>query len=193
MTFDNIYHEHTNYWSITSLNKFLNDLDLKIFDVEEINTHGGSIRVYVTQKNDIEINESVYEYLNYEEDFGLKKISTYLNFGKKIENLKQSVSRNLKKLNEKYSLIVGYGAPAKATTALNYFNIKNEIKYIIEDNPLKKGKFVPGVNIPIIQKRDIEDKNSLLLVLAWNFFDEIKNNNNNLTKDIISIKDLEKN
>lgn len=192
LTFDNIYHEHTNYWSITSLNKFLNNLNLRIFDVEEINTHGGSIRVYVTQDNDIEINKSVSEYLNYEEDFGLKEISTYLNFGKKIENLKQCVSRNIKKLNEKYSSIVGYGAPAKATTALNYFNIKNEIKYIIEDNPLKKGKFIPGVNIPVVQKRDIEDKNSLLLVLAWNFFEEIKNNNINLTKDIISIKDLEK-
>ena len=192
LTFDNIYHEHTNYWSITSLNKFLNNLNLRIFDVEEINTHGGSIRVYVTQDNDIEINKSVSEYLNYEEDFGLKEISTYLNFGKKIENLKQCVSRNIKKLNEKYSSIVGYGAPAKATTALNYFNIKNEIKYIIEDNPLKKGKFIPGVNIPVVQKRDIEDKNSLLLVLAWNFFEEIKNNNSNLTKDIISIKDLEK-
>ena len=192
LTFDNIYHEHTNYWSITSLYKFLNNLNLKIFDVEEINTHGGSIRVYVTQENDIEINKSVSEYLNYEEDFGLKKISTYMNFGKKIENLKKCVSRNIKKLNEKYSLIVGYGAPAKATTALNYFNIKSEIKYIIEDNPLKKGKFIPGVNIPVVQKIDIEDKNSLLLVLAWNFFDEIKKNNSNLTKDIISIKDLEK-
>ena len=192
LTFDNIYHEHTNYWSITSLNKFLNDLDLKIFDLEEINTHGGSIRVYVTQEKDIEINKSVYEYLKNEENFGLKKISTYQNFGKNIENLKQRVSKNLNKLNEKYSTIVGYGAPAKATTALNYFNIKDEIKFIIEDNPLKKGKYVPGVNIPIVQKRDIEDKNSLLIVLAWNFFEEIKKYNSSLTQDIISIKDLEK-
>ena len=63
LTFDNIYHEHTNYWSITSLNKFFKNLNLRIFDVEEINTHGGSIRVYVSQENDIEINKSVKKYL----------------------------------------------------------------------------------------------------------------------------------
>ena len=191
LTFDNIYHEHTNYWSLTALKRFFEDLELKIFDVEEINTHGGSIRVYVSQEKDIEIQNSVNEILIKEEKFGLKKISTYLEFGKKIENLKKKVIKNLKNLKNEHNNIIGYGAPAKATTALNYFNIKKEIDFIVEDNPLKHGKFVPGVNIPIFSKKKIKEQESVILVLAWNFFDEIKNNNKNIAKKFINIKDLE--
>ena len=83
LTFDNIYHEHVNYWSLTSLITFFKDLDLIIFDVEEINTHGGSIRIYASQDKKIKISSSVIELLNKEEQFGLKQINTYLNFGKK--------------------------------------------------------------------------------------------------------------
>ena len=192
LTFDNIYHEHTNYWSLTALNRFFENLELKIFDVEEINTHGGSIRVYISKEKDIEIQNSVNELLKKEEKFGLKEISTYLEFGKKVENLKKEVTKNLENLKKKYHSIVGYGAPAKATTALNYFNIKSEIDFIVEDNPLKHGKFVPGVNIAILPKEKIKDKKSLILVLAWNFFEEIKKNNANITNDFINIKSLEK-
>ena len=192
LTFDNIYHEHTNYWSLTALNRFFENLELKIFDVEEINTHGGSIRVYISKEKNIEIQNSVNELLKKEEKFGLKEISTYLEFGKKVENLKKEVIKNLENLKKKYHSIVGYGAPAKATTALNYFNIKSEIDFIVEDNPLKHGKFVPGANIPILPKEKIKDKKSLILVLAWNFFEEIKKNNANITNDFINIKSLEK-
>ena len=192
LTFDNIYHEHTNYWSLTALNRFFENLELKIFDVEEINTHGGSIRVYISKEKDIEIQNSVNELLKKEEKFGLKEISTYLEFGKKVENLKKEIVKNLKNLKKKYSNIVGYGAPAKATTALNYFNIKSEIDFIVEDNPLKHGKFVPGVNIPILPKEKIKGKKVLILVLAWNFFEEIKKNNANIANDFINIKSLEK-
>ena len=192
LTFDNIYHEHTNYWSLTALNRFFENLELKIFDVEEINTHGGSIRVYISKEKDIEIKNSVNELLEKEEKFGLKEISTYLDFGKKVENLKKEVVKNLKNLKKKYPNIVGYGAPAKASTTLNYFNIKEEIDFIVEDNPLKHGKFIPGVNIPIVSKKQIKDKNSAILVLAWNFFDEIKKDNTNLSNSFINIKSLEK-
>ena len=191
LTFDNIYHEHTNYWSLTALNKFFENLELKIFDVEEIDTHGGSIRVYVSKEKNIEVQSSVKDFLNREEKFGLKKISTYLEFGKKIENLKKKVIKNLKKLNDKYPTIVGYGAPAKATTALNYFNINKEIDFIIEDNKLKQGKFIPSVNIPIVSKERIKNKKFLVLVLAWNFFEEIKKNNKSISDNFISIKSLE--
>ena len=192
LTFDNIYHEHTNYWSLTALNRFFENLELKIFDVEEINTHGGSIRVYISKEKDIEIKNSVNELLEKEEKFGLKEISTYLDFGKKVENLKKEVVKNLKNLKKKYLNIVGYGAPAKASTTLNYFNIKEEIEFIVEDNPLKHGKFIPGVNISIVSKKKIKDKNSAILVLAWNFFDEIKKDNTNLSNSFINIKSLEK-
>ncbi len=193
LTFDNIYHEHTNYWSLTSLTNFLKSIELIIFKVEKINTHGGSIRVYICQDKNISVDNSVVVALKEEESFGLRNISTYLDFGKKVENLKKEVVVNLKELKKKHPTIVGYGAPAKATTALNFFNINNkEIDFIIEDNSLKQGKFVPGVNIPIVSKDKIKDKNSPILVMAWNFFEEIKKNNKDLSNNFINIKSLEK-
>jgi nucleoside-diphosphate-sugar epimerase/dTDP-4-dehydrorhamnose 3,5-epimerase-like enzyme/SAM-dependent methyltransferase len=191
LTFDNIYHEHTNYWSLFTLNKFLRELDLFIFKVERINTHGGSIRVYVSQNKDMKIDVSVENMIKDEEKYGLKKLSTYINFGKKIQNLKKQVLENLKLLKIKNKNIIGYGAPAKATTALNFFNIKNEINYIIEDNHLKHGKYLPGVNIKILSKKDVKLKDPIVLVLAWNFLEEIKKNNKDLSSKFISIKDLE--
>jgi nucleoside-diphosphate-sugar epimerase/dTDP-4-dehydrorhamnose 3,5-epimerase-like enzyme/SAM-dependent methyltransferase len=192
LTFDNIYHEHTNYWSLSALNTFFDNLNLKIFKVENINTHGGSIRVYISQEEDITIDSSVKTLLKEEEHFGLKNISTYLEFGKKIETLKNIVIKNLKTLKKKHTNIIGYGAPAKATTALNYFNINKEINFIVEDNKLKHGKFVPGVNIPIVSKDKIENIKTPILVLAWNFFDEIKKNNHRISDTFINIKELEK-
>ena len=86
---------------------------------------------------------------------------------------------------------MGYGSPAKATTALNFFGISKEIEYIVEDNKLKHGKFLPGMKIPIKSKNGIKGKPDYALVLAWNFFDEIKKNNSELAHKFISIKDLE--
>ena len=192
LTFDNIYHEHTNYWSLLTLNSFLEKLELKIFKVEKINTHGGSIRVYVSKDKEILVDESVKITLQEEEEFGLRDISTYIEFGKKIESLKKEVVKNIGILKKNYSSIVGYGAPAKATTALNFFNISKEIDYIVEDNKLKHGKYIPGVNIKIVSKKEINNKDQVILVLAWNFFDEIKRNNNDLLNDFINIKNLEK-
>ncbi|MDA8828907.1 NAD-dependent epimerase/dehydratase family protein [Candidatus Pelagibacter bacterium] len=192
LTFDNIYHEHTNYWSLLTLNSFFEKLELKIFKVEKINTHGGSIRVYVSKDKEILVDESVKITLQEEEEFGLRDISTYIEFGKKIESLKKEVVKNIGILKKNYSSIVGYGAPAKATTALNYFNISKEIDYIVEDNKLKHGKYIPGVNIKIVSKKEINNKDQVILVLAWNFFDEIKRNNNDLLNDFINIKNLEK-
>ena len=95
-------------------------------------------------------------------------------------------------MKENNSKIIGYGSPAKATTALNFFGISNEIDFIVEDNELKHGKFLPGMKIPIISKEKIKNKPNYALVLAWNFFDDIKKKNSDLAEKIISIKDLEK-
>ena len=99
----------------------------------------------------------------------------------------------MKKLRDKNNLIIGYGAPAKATTALNFFGISKEIDFIVEDNKLKHDKFIPGVKIPIKNKSYIKNKNNTLVVLAWNFFQDIKKNNDNLSDNFINIKDLETN
>tara|TARA_B100002051_G_scaffold78102_1_gene74719 strand:- start:812 stop:3355 length:2544 start_codon:yes stop_codon:yes gene_type:complete len=191
LTFDNIYHEHYNYWSLTSLINFFNQFNAKIFRAEKIDTHGGSLRIYVSKKNKIKIENNVKNLIKEEEKFGIKKFQTYQNFGKKVYKIRDNVIKNIKKLKKENKEIIGYGSPAKATTALNFFGISDEINFIVEDNKLKHGKFIPGVKIPIKNKTKIKDKNNTVIVLAWNFFKEIKSNNENLSKNFISIKDLE--
>ncbi len=192
LTFDNIYHEHYNYWSLTSLKNFFKHFKLKIFRAEKINTHGGSIRIYL--KNSIKHYEekSVKKILKEEEKFGIKNFQTYKNFGEKVYKIRENVLENINKLKKNNRNIIGYGAPAKATTALNFFGISNQIDYVIEDNRLKHKKFIPGVKIPIISKDNIIKNNPIVLVLAWNFFDAIKKNNKELNLKFINIKDLEK-
>ena len=193
LTFDNIYHEHYNYWSLTSLINFFNQFKVKIFKSEKINTHGGSIRIYIKKDKKTKIDSSVKKILKEEENFGIKNFETYKKFGKKVYEIRDNVLSNLKKLKSKNKTIIGYGAPAKATTALNFFGITQEIDFIVEDNSLKHNKFVPGVKIPIKHKSSIKDKKNILLVLAWNFFNDIKKNNSDLSENFINIKELETN
>ena len=190
LTFDNIYHEHYNYWSLTSLDYFFKSTSSQIYKVEKINTHGGSLRIYISKNKKIKIHSSVKQILKEEEKFGIKKFKTYKNFENQILQIKKNVRNNLKKLLNNHQKIVGYGSPAKATTALNFFGISNEIECIIEDNKLKHGKFIPGVKIPIVSKKDIKKNPDCILVLAWNFFNEIKKNNQNLSKNFVSISEL---
>ena len=191
LTFDNIYHEHYNYWSLTSLVNFFKKFDAKIFRVERIDTHGGSLRVYIKKDKKLKIEKSVKDLLKKEVDYGIKEYKTYKNFGDKVYKIRDNVIKNIKKLKNKNRKIIGYGSPAKATTALNFFGITNEIDFIVEDNELKHNKFVPGVKIPIKSKKNIADKENTMLVLAWNFFNEIKANNKDISNHFINIKDLE--
>ena len=191
LTFDNIYHEHYNYWSLTSLVNFFNQFKATIFRSEKVNTHGGSIRVYIKKENKIKIENSVKKILKEEENFGIKNYKTYQKFGEEVYKIRENVLKNIKKLKKNKKTIIGYGAPAKATTALNFFGISKEIDFIVEDNKLKHNKFIPGVKIPIKNKSQIKNKKNTLLVLAWNFYDEIKKNNQNLSDEFINIKQLE--
>ena len=191
LTFDNIYHEHYNYWSLTSLVNFFNQFESKIIRAEKINTHGGSLRIYVKKDKNSKIDTSVKALLKEEEEFGIKNYKTYQEFADKIYKIQKSVKANIKKLKSNGKKLIGYGSPAKATTALNFFGISNEIDFIVEDNELKHGKFIPGVKIPIVNKNKVSDKNNTILVLAWNFFDDIKKNNTQLSDEFINIKDLE--
>lgn len=198
LTFDNIYHEHTNYWSLTSLNNFINKLGYFVSDVEHIQTHGGSIRVYVKRPkkfNKNVVSPEVIKILTYEKTFGISKYSTYLQFGKEVNQIKNQAFETLQILKDEGKLVIGYGSPAKATTSLNYFGIdRSLIQYIIDDNPLKWGKVLPGVNIPIYgADKLLEEKPDVVIVMAWNFFDEICATNKHLIREgveFISIKDL---
>ena len=193
LTFDNIYHEHYNYWSLTSLVNFFNQFNVKIFRSEKINTHGGSIRIYIKKEKKVKIESSVKKMLKEEEIFGIKKFKTYKEFGEKVYKIRNNVITNIRKLKNKNKTIIGYGAPAKATTALNFFGISKEVDFIVEDNKLKINKFIPGVAIPIKSKSQIKNKNNILIVLAWNFYEDIKKNNSFLSNNFINIKELETN
>ena len=190
LTFDNIYHEHYNYWSVLSLKNFFENLGLQVSKVKHVDTHGGSIRVYVTEKTQ-NVDESVDKFIKEELEFGLDKLETYREFEKRIQECKEETVRKINDMKENGDVIVGYGSPAKATTVLNYYGIDNQvIDYIIEDNELKHDKLLPGVRIPIKGKDDVvADK---VLVLAWNFFDYIKQNNQDLIEkgcEFITLKD----
>ena len=191
LTFDNIYHEHYNYWSLTSLVNFFKKYPLKIFKAEKINTHGGSLRIYISKNQKIKIDKSINKLLLEEENFGIKKFKTYKSFGEKVYEIRKNVLKNIDIIKKKKKSLVGYGAPAKATTALNFFGISDQIDYIVEDNKLKDKKFIPGVKIPIYFKDKINRKLSTIIVLAWNFFEDIKKNNKSLSENFINIKDLE--
>lgn len=196
LTFDNIYHEHFNYWSVTSLNNFVKNLDLVISKVEHINTHGGSIRVYINRNGEASVDNSVQQFLDDEKSFGLTDFEVYKKFGQRVFNVKKTINENFKKLKETYKDIAAYGSPAKATTCLNYYGINgNMLMYTVDDNPIKNGKYIPGVNIKI-QNKEYFTNNlpNIVVVLAWNFFDHIVQNNKNLIENgikFVSIKDLE--
>ncbi len=195
LTFDNIYHEHVNYWSVTSLVNFFTGLGLTVVEVEHVDTHGGSIRVYV-QKSSKLVDKSVERFLNKEKKYCLNSYETYKSFSIGVHNIKKNVINNLNYFKKAGKKVVGYGSPAKATTACNFFGINNtHLKYVIEDNELKSNKYIPGTGIQIRNKKDcLQDKPDVVVVLAWNFFDYIKEKNKNMIEQgckFISIKDLE--
>ena len=191
LTFDNIYHEHYNYWSIISLINFFNQFKVKIFRAEKINTHGGSLRIYIKKDKKVKIENSVKKLVIEEEKYGIKNIKTYQNFGKKVYEIRENFIKNINRLRQREKTIIGFGAPAKATTSLNFFGVKKQIDYIVEDNSFKHNKIIPGVGIPIYSKNKIKEKKPAVLVLAWNFYDDIKSNNKKISDNFINIKDLE--
>ena len=158
-----------------------------------MNTHGGSIRVYIKKDKKVKIENSVKKMLKEEDKFGIKNFKTYQKFGAKVYEIRENVLNNIKKIKKNNKLVIGYGAPAKATTALNFFGISREIDFIVEDNKLKHNKLVPGVQIPIKSKSQIKNKKNICLVLAWNFYNDIKNSNSDLSDNFVNIKDLESN
>ncbi len=193
LTFDNIYHEHYNYWSLTSLVNFFSKFEVTLYKAEKIQTHGGSIRIYIKKGKNHKTEQSFKNILKEEDKFGIKRFKTYEKFGREIYKIRENVRKNIKKIKDNGNNVFGYGAPAKASTALNFFGISKEFDFIVEDNKLKHNRFIPGVKIPIKSKKFVSSKNNVMIVLAWNFFEDIKKNNSQLSSKIINIKSLEKN
>lgn len=174
--FDIVYHEHLSYLAIKPLDKFFKSFGMQIFDVVKTPVHGGSIRVFVKVHGAKHvIRESVREFISLENRKKLSDVNTYYKFAKNIKKNKISLSKILKKLKKEGKSIAGYGAPAKSTTLLHYFNLgKETLDFIADDSVFKQGLFTPGKHIPVVSSKELyEKKPDYLLILAWNFSDAI--------------------
>ena len=175
--FDSIYHEHFSYFSLLSIQNILNAFELVVFDVEELPIHGGSLRIYVKHKENqiIEVKQKVNELIDKENKAGLSLVENYESFSKQVNKSKLEILKFFISAKENGKKIIGYGAPAKGNTLLNFCGIgKDMLEYTVDISPHKQGLFLPGTHIPIKKPETIrETKPDYLVILSWNFKDEI--------------------
>jgi 2-polyprenyl-3-methyl-5-hydroxy-6-metoxy-1,4-benzoquinol methylase len=174
--FDTIYHEHFSYLSLTTVEKIFEAHGLRIFDVEKMPTHGGSLRVFAT-KGTHETNETVENLLQEEANFGLTNIDFLIKYDEQVKQTKRDLVAKLIELKNEGKRIAAYGAAAKGNTLLNYCGIKTDfIDYVCDLNIHKQGNFLPGTRIKIASPDKIkETKPDYVLILPWNLADEIIN------------------
>ncbi|MFI4989727.1 MAG: methyltransferase domain-containing protein [Solirubrobacterales bacterium] len=174
---DTIYHEHFSYFSYLTVSAVFEAHGLRLFDVEELPTHGGSLRIYGAHADDAEKVESdaARELCERERAAGYESLATYLGYGRRVEQDKRQILRFLIELKEQGKRVVAYGAPAKGNTLLNYCGVRGDtIEYTCDLNPHKQGHYLPGSHIPIRSPEVLrEDKPDVVLILPWNIKDEI--------------------
>mgnify|MGYP001198484922 CR=1 FL=1 len=174
--FDTIYHEHFSYFSLLTIEKMAERHGLKVFDVEELPTHGGSLRVYLTHAaNAIRREPRVDALLERERECKLDRVETYTAFAAAVRQTKRNLLSFLIRLKEMRKSICAYGAPGKGNTLLNYCGIGTDfIDFAVDRNPYKHGRFTPGMHIPIKPVSEIErTKPDYILILPWNLKNEI--------------------
>ena len=176
--FDTIYHEHFSYLSVLAVKRIFEEQGLKLIDIEKLNTHGGSLRVYAThaENQKQEVSEHVEELLAEEKEFGLGENEVYEEFAEKVRQIKLRVLERLVELKKLGSHIVGYGAAAKGNTLLNYCGIGREIiDYVVDANPNKQGCLLPGTLIPVLAPEEIaKTRPEYIIILPWTLKEEIK-------------------
>ncbi|MEO8439949.1 MAG: class I SAM-dependent methyltransferase, partial [Spartobacteria bacterium] len=169
--FDTIYHEHFSYLSFTTVERIFGAHGLVLFDVEELATHGGSLRIYAchAEGKTQEVDPRVEELKSQEERWGISDMARYQEFAVKVEATKRNILRFLIEARDAGRSIAGYGAPGKANTLLNYCGIRTDLlDYTVDRNPYKQGKFTPGTRIPIFAPERIrETRPDYLLILPW--------------------------
>lgn len=179
--FDTIYHEHFFYLSFTVVSEMFEFHGLKVWDVEELPTHGGSLRIYAKHIDDESkpVSSKAKNLLLRELDIGVKNIEYYSSFNENVEETKRKILEFLIKAKREKKKVVGYGAPGKGNTLLNYCGIRTDfIDYTVDRSPHKQGKFLPGTLIPILEPIKIkETKPDYVLILPWNLKDEIISQN----------------
>lgn len=175
--FDTIYHEHFSYLSFYTVSQIFGNNGLKLYDVEKLTTHGGSLRIYATHLGNegINITDNVSSLLGEEKAFGLLGDTVYKNFQVKANNVKYELLEFLLKAKQDNKKVIAYGAAAKGNTLLNYAGIKNDlIKFVVDKSPHKQGKYLPASHIPIVDESQIEKyQPDYILILPWNIKDEV--------------------
>jgi SAM-dependent methyltransferase len=175
--FDTIYHEHYSYFSLLSARRIFAAHNLVLFDVEELVTHGGSLRMYFRHETNAtkSVAPAVTDVLAAEVREGFDRLPRYLSFGPEVQRAKRLLLTFLIRAKEEGKQVVGYGAPGKGNTLLNYCGIRTDLlEYTVDRNPYKHGRFLPGTHIPIFEPSRIADtKPDYVLILPWNLRDEI--------------------
>jgi hypothetical protein len=174
--FDTIYHEHFSYFSLVSVERLFADHQMKLFDVEELPTHGGSLRIYACHAKDPRReSESLQKLRASEQAAGLDRIETYGAFAERVKETKRKLLDFLIRAKREGKQIAGYGAPGKGNTLLNYCGIRTDfLDYVVDRNPYKQGRFLPGTHVPIYHPDRIrQTMPDYVLILPWNVKDEI--------------------
>ena len=175
--FDTIYHEHYSYLSLTSVRTIFQANDLEIFDVEELTTHGGSLRIYARRSNKTNsaIDSAVTRIQQRENQAGLSSLDYYLGFQQKVEKIKIDFLSFLSDARQAQKKVAAYGAAAKGNTLLNFVSVGPEdLLYVVDRNPAKQGKYLPGSHIPICDEAKLKmDRPDFVLVLPWNLKREV--------------------
>lgn len=194
VSFDQIYHEHLCFYSLHALSLLANLVGLTIFDVEMVPMQGQSLRIFVSKNR--KVLPSVKAILEQEKKAGLTNVKTYLDFSSKVEKSKISLKKLLTDLKKTGKKIVGYGAPAKGNTLLNYYNVDTSvIDYLTDSTPAKQGLYSPGMHIPIYSPDRLKiEKPDYILLLAWNYTDVILEKEKDLRKQgvkfIVTVPEL---
>lgn len=175
--FDTAYHEHYSYLSMTAIKRIFEANGLVVFDVEELPTHGGSLRVFAKRRDygAAAIAPAVSDLLSKEQTAGMADISFYQAFQHNAEQVKDNLVAYLIDAKRRGLKIAGYGAAAKGNTLLNFAGVRPDLlPYVVDKNPAKQGKFLPGSKIPIVDESNIKAKKpDIIFILPWNVRDEI--------------------
>jgi SAM-dependent methyltransferase len=175
VAFDTIYHEHISYWALAPMIRLFEEHGMEVVNAERLPLHHGQLRVFVQRRGEGRVQPAVAQILELEKRHGLDRIETYKTFANNVERIKQDLTRTIRELRAQGKRVVGYGAPAKGNTLLCYLQLgPDKIDYIADKSRLKQGLFTPGMHVPVVPpERLLEDQPDYLLVLAWNFLDEI--------------------
>ena len=175
--FDQVYHEHLQYYGIVPLQKFLGRFGLEIFDIQHVSTQGGSFRIYAKKKTSTKwsVQPVVHQWVEREESFGLYSNETYKDFERKIENLSKEVRLFISSSINEGKTISCYGCPAKFALFSKVFSLTQQnVQYVIDDSPLKQGCFSPGQKIPIMNREYfVQNPTDICLIAVWNMADSV--------------------